>query len=683
MYLDERSNLILKEVVANPDISNKDLENKFQLSRRQISYSFTKINDWLKGKNYPVISRTNGGKFIVNPVLIGLFAEKRDDSSSATYIPSEKERAEFIILMLLSGEEELSLVHFSSALQVSKNTILRDMKLSHTIVSEYKLEIVYSRMNGYEVSGSEWDKRRLFIDVLRKVFEIYKGETYIQKLANISVADIEKLKLQMEEVENKLHLKFIDERIKILPYIIAALLKRMKKGNLITGSYQIDYDELSDTKEFEAAEILIQGIKDIPKEERLFITLQLLTSNVLSSQVLTETELPQLKESLKSSLELFEKKACILFKEKKALLERLVLHMKPAYYRIKYSLTTNYSILDKVSEEFEAIHFIVKDSIRPFEDYIGSPVPESEIMFITIFIGGHLINSGETISFKKRAVVVCPNGVSISRLMENTLRDLFPEFYFYEAFSIREFERQTELEFDIVFSPVALQTEKHLFIVDQFISDFEKTQLRQRVMQAIFGLNSSVVKIDQLLSVIDKHAKIENKIALEKALQDYFSFQFSGEMKQKKDYGLTDFIIPETVILEESVEIWQDALSIASQPLLDRGNITENYVETMKTQYSEMTPNIVLRLNIAIPHARPIDGVNKVGMSLLRIKDGLTFKDQEKVHFIVVIAAIDKHQHLNALLQLMKLAEMNDVLEEMLHAPNSNELVNLVANSIK
>ncbi|MDT8860841.1 BglG family transcription antiterminator [Alkalihalobacillus sp. MEB130] len=683
MYLDERSNLILKEVVANPDISNKDLENKFQLSRRQISYSFTKINDWLKEKNYPVISRTNGGKFIVNSVLIDLFAEKTNDSSSATYIPSEKERAEFIILMLLSGEEELSLVHFSSALQVSKNTILRDMKLSHTIVSEYKLEIVYSRMHGYEVSGSEWDKRRLFIDVLRKVYEIYKGESYIQKLANISVADIEKLKTQMEEVENRLNLKFIDERIKILPYIIAALLKRIKKGNLLTGSYHIDYDELSDTKEFEAAEILIQDIKDIPKEERLFITLQLLTSNVLSSQFLTETELPQLKESLKSSLELFEKKACILFKEKEALLERLVLHMKPAYYRIKYSLTTNYSILEKVSEEFEAIHFIVKDSIKPFEDYIGSPVPESEIMFITIFIGGHLINSGETISFKKRAAVVCPNGVSISRLMENTLRDLFPEFYFYEAFSIREFERQTDLEFDIVFSPVALQTEKHLFIVDQFISDFEKTQLRQRVMQAIFGLNSSVVKIDQLLSVIDKHAKIENKIALEKALQDYFSIQFSGESKQKKDYGLTDFIIPETVILEESVENWQDALSIASQPLLDRGNITETYVEAMKSQYSEMTPNIVLRLNIAIPHARPIDGVNKVGMSILRIKDGLTFKDQEKVHFVVVIAAIDKNQHLNALLQLMKLAEMNDVLEEMLHAPNSNELVNLVANSVK
>ncbi|KHF41410.1 BglG family transcription antiterminator [Halalkalibacter okhensis] len=682
MYLDERSNLILKEVVGNPDISNKQLENKFQLSRRQISYSFTKINDWLKEKNYPVISRTNGGKFIVSSVLIDLFAEKTNSDSSMTkYIPSEKERAEFILLMLLSSEEELSLVHFSSALQVSKNTILRDMKLSQSIVSEYKLEIVYSRMHGYEVAGSEWDKRRLLIDVLRKIFDIYKGENYIQKFAQISVDEIDRLKMQMEEVERRLNLTFIDERIRILPYIIAALLKRIKKGNLLKGSYHIDYDELSDTKEFEAAEILVQDLESIPKEERLFITLQLLTSNVLTSQFLTKSELPQLKNSLKASLELFEKKACILFKEKEALLERLVLHMKPAYYRIKYSLTTNYSILEKVSEEFEAIHFIVKDSIKPFEEYIGSPVPESEIMFITIFIGGHLINSGETISFKKKAVVVCPNGVSISRLMENTLRDLFPEFYFYQAFSIREFDRRTDLDFDIVFSPVPVQTDKHLFIVDQFISDFEKTQLRQRVMQAIFGLNSSVVKIDQLLNVIEKHAKIEEKVALEKALQDYFSFQFKSEEKQKKENNLTDFIIPETILLKDSVESWEEAVSIASKPLLERGNITENYVKAMKIQYSEMTPNIVLRLNIAIPHARPDDGVEKVGMSLLRIKEGLAFQDQ-KIHFVVVIAAVDKNQHLHALLQLMKIAEMNKVLAEMTEAPNARELYNLIAASV-
>ncbi|NER44126.1 BglG family transcription antiterminator [Bacillus megaterium NBRC 15308 = ATCC 14581] len=662
MHLDERSNLILKRVVSNPGISNAELERKYHLSRRQISYSFTKINDWLKSNNYPKIQRTNGGKFIIDPLLMELFAEKVEHSAGS-YIPSEKKRAQLVLLMLLGSEEELSLLHFSSSLSVSKNTVLRDMKYTQKIVNGYHLEIIYSRMHGYDIVGSEWNKRKLLIEVLRTVYDMYQGETYIQAYTGISREEIQRLKEQMEKVEKRLALQFIDQKIKLLPYTIAILLKRIKKGNLIKDSYHIDYEELSDTKEFEAAEILIEDAACIPKEERLFITLQLLTSNVLSSQFLREEETLELKSSLKNSLALFEKKACITFKEKEKLLQKLVLHMKPAYYRIKYQLTTNYSIIEKVSEEFEAIHYIVKDSLKPFETYIGCSIPESEVMFITVFIGGHLINSGETIQLKKRAVVVCPNGVSISHLMEHTLRDLFPEFYFYEALSIREFE-QSKAEFDMVFSPVTVQTSKHLFIVEQFISDFQKLQLRQRVIQTIFGLNTSVVNIEQLISVIEKYAKVEQKSQLQKALQDYFSLQILNETSENQEYSLADLITPETIVLRDQVESWKEAISIAAAPLLHKGVITEAYIDKMQEQYPSMSPHIVLRLNVAIPHASPEDGVQAVGMSLLKLKEGLLCGEQ-KVHFIVVIAAIDKKKHLNAMLQLMKLAEMNGVINEM------------------
>ncbi|MDR7202613.1 transcriptional antiterminator/mannitol/fructose-specific phosphotransferase system IIA component (Ntr-type) [Priestia megaterium] len=662
MHLDERSNLILKRVVSNPGISNTELERKYHLSRRQISYSFTKINDWLKSNNYPKIQRTNGGKFIIDPLLMELFAEKVEHSAGS-YIPSEKERAQLVLLMLLSSEEELSLLHFSSSLSVSKNTVLRDMKYTQKIVNGYHLEIVYSRMYGYDIVGSEWNKRKLLIEVLRTVYDMYQGETYIQAYTGTSREEIQRLKEQMEKVEKRLALQFIDQKIKLLPYTIAILLKRIKKGNLIKDSYHIDYEELSDTKEFEAAEILIEDAACIPKEERLFITLQLLTSNVLSSQFLREEETLELKSSLKNSLALFEKKACITFKEKEKLLQKLVLHMKPAYYRIKYQLTTNYSIIEKVSEEFEAIHYIVKDSLKPFETYIGCSIPESEVMFITVFIGGHLINSGETIQLKKRAVVVCPNGVSISHLMEHTLRDLFPEFYFYEALSIREFE-QSKAEFDMVFSPVSVQTSKHLFIVEQFITDFQKLQLRQRVIQTIFGLNTSVVNIEQLISVIEKYSKVDQKSQLQKALQDYFSLQVLNETSKNQEYSLADLITPETIVLRDQVESWKEAISIAAAPLLHKGIITEAYIDKMQEQYPSMSPHIVLRLNVAIPHASPEDGVQAVGMSLLKLKEGLLCGEQ-KVHFIVVIAAIDKKKHLNAMLQLMKLAEMNGVINEM------------------
>ncbi|MCM3411727.1 BglG family transcription antiterminator [Metabacillus litoralis] len=676
MYLDERSNLLLKAVLSNPEVTNTELENRLNLTRRQISYSFSKINDWLEQNNYPVIKRTNGGRFIVSPLLFDLFTEEEEDTTSARYIPSEKERVQLIILMLLSSEEELSLIHFSIALEVSKNTALRDIKAAQRFVNDYQLEIVYSRKYGYDIIGNEWDKRKLLIGTLRDVFDIYKGELYIQQFGEISSREIRHLKTKIEEVERLLHLKFIDERIKLLPYIIAVLLKRIKKGQIISDAYHIDHEALSDTKEYEAAQILIQDSPAIPKQERMFITLQLLTSNVFSTQFLTDRELPQLRKSLEDSLELFEYKAAITLKNREALLNRLIMHMKPAYYRIKYQLTTNYAMLEKVSDEFDAIHYIVKDAIRPFREYIDCDIPESEIMYITILIGGHLLNSGETIPVKKKAIVVCPNGVSISQLMEHTLRDLFPEFYFYQAFSIREFE-QLDLEFDLVFSPVPLQTNKHLFIVNQFISEFEKTQLRQRVMQGVFGLNTSVVNIDQIISIVEKYAKIEEKQSLEKALQDYFSLQLTKEVKVKKDYILSDFITPEMMVTKQSVNSWEEAIEIASQPLLQNGAIQETYITTMKERYPTLLPHISLRMNIAIPHAKPEEGANSVGMSLLKIKDGIQ-TENGKLHLVVVIAAVDKKQHLNALLQLIKLAEMDDVVQKMIELDSKEDMFNLI-----
>ncbi|MFD0828895.1 BglG family transcription antiterminator [Neobacillus sp. M.A.Huq-85] len=682
MYLDERSNTLLKEVIGNPEISNARLEKKYQLSRRQISYSFNKINDWLEEKNYPSIKRTNSGKFIVNPILIELFGDKVEPSQKK-YIPSEKERAQLILLMILSSEEELSLVHFTSEIEVSKNTILRDLKIAQGMVSHYDLEIVYSRINGYDLAGSEWDKRKLLVDVLQSVFNMYNGDWYIDEFIGIPEEKIKKLKQQMEEIENTLHLKFSDDRLKLLPYVIAILLGRIGKNKLIADHYHIDYEELSDTKEYEAAEILIQDGIDVPKAERLFLTLQLLTSNVLKSEFLTKNELPQFIQALNDSLSLFEKKACVVLKDKNALLERLVLHMKPAYYRIKYHLTTNYTMIEKVSDEFEAIHFIVKDSVKPLEEYIGAPIPESEIMFLTIFLGGHLINIGERIQKKKRAVVVCPNGVSISKLMENTLKGLFPEIYFYDALSVREFEASNKDDIDLVFSPVPLQSDKQLFLVDRFITDFEKVQLRQRVMKELFGLNASVISVDHIVSIVEKYAKIEEKQSLVNALQNYFSNQEITPVEQKNGYLLSDLLTPETIVVREQVHSWHDAIKIASEPLLNKGVVTEQYVDTMLNQYPTMSPHIVLRRNIAIPHASPEDGVNTIGMSLLKIKDGLVFENNRKVHFVVVIAAVDKSQHFQALMQLMKLASTESDIQRMIEMKSEAEMYDLIQSYSK
>ena len=52
---------LITEMVNNPNVKGKELEQKFNISRRQLGYRIQKINDWLIEQDYPEIERTSQG----------------------------------------------------------------------------------------------------------------------------------------------------------------------------------------------------------------------------------------------------------------------------------------------------------------------------------------------------------------------------------------------------------------------------------------------------------------------------------------------------------------------------------------------------------------------------------------------------------------------------------------------
>ena len=76
-------------------------------------------------------------------------------------------------------------------------------------------------------------------------------------------------------------------------------------------------------------------------------------------------------------------------------------------------------------------------------------IRDSEIAYLTILIGGSLRRQDEEIEQKVKAVVVCTQGTSISQLMLQELRSVFPEFIFLDALSLRDFN-QYELDLSLI-----------------------------------------------------------------------------------------------------------------------------------------------------------------------------------------------------------------------------------------
>ncbi|RSL30552.1 PRD domain-containing protein [Salibacterium salarium] len=671
MQLDQRSSDLLNEIIKKPGLKSKDLESKYVLNRRQLKYSFDKINDWLKTKNLPKIERTKQGLFIVDPIVSSALLDE-DQEYSDDNILSEREREDLLIFLLLSKQEEFSLVHFTSTLDVSKNTVLSDLRKVQERLTAYQLEITYTRREGYELSGKEFSVRKLLINTVHRIMERANGMWRILEMGELDKSDIQTFHDKIQNIEQTLQLKFTDEKIETMPYVLSLLLRRMKQSRFIDPFY-IHYEELMDTKEWKATEEILENQPDVPMEERLFITLHLLTANVYWAEDLTEESIPELLNTLQEVLHQFEKRSCIYLHNKEQLLHRLLLHVKPAYYRVKYKLTEMNEWHHTVSEEFQELHHLVKQSTGPLRELIGEVIPDSETAYLTMLIGGWLTKQGDSIHHKTKALVVCPHGVSVSRLLLGELKELFPELVFLDALSVRDF-RKYDLEYDVVFSPVFVHTEAKLFIVSKILNPSEKQRLRQQVMSELHGYTPEHLSVDYILEIIHKHVDISQSEALAQELDRYLHKDvrpIAPDPSIDRKPHLYEIVTQDRMTLLPEAQSWEEALRKASDPLLLDDSITENYVNEMLTQTD---PYIVLGNNVAIPHANPEKGVKNLAISFLRLKESIDFDTNHEVQFIFIIAALDKHHHLQALRQIMKLSQHPEDIKAIEQASTKQDI---------
>lgn len=666
MNLEERTNQIFVELVNNPQIASKALCEKFDLTRGQLNYALKKINDSLVDEKLSEIKRTKNGHFLIANEILSNFkgGDEQLGEPTESYVFSGKERAAIIELMLLSKEEYLSLNHFIDELKVSRNTVLRDLKEVDQELQQHELALKYTRQKGYFIQGDEWNKRNVLSDLLNNLAVMYNGINVIIQFANIDPQQIETFRKRVELVEEELEVQFTDERLRTLPLLIILMIRRAQKGKLISYSFKVNYRELADTKEYLAADRVIWDVDGLSENERVYVTMLLLTTNLSHGDILSVKEINKMKEALEKVIANFERIAGVNLEEKEKLLERLLVHMRPAYYRIKYhlNLQTRFYQENKDANLF-SLFYLVKEASGPLETYFGQSVPDAELFFISLFIGSHIVESTEIVhpENRKRAIIVCPNGISIAALLENTLKNLLPEIDFVLSMSAREFYR-TDYDVDFIFSAVPLKTEKKVFVVNNFLSDQEKRQLRERVLRSTAIIQTEIVTPEKILAVVKKHAQVVDETSLYEELLSLFTPKESIILEKKRPH-LIDLLKGETIQIFEDKVSWPEVLDALARPLERQQVITTDYIKALKKEMPILPAYTVLRHKIALPHTVAEAGAIGVGISLGLVKKGIITEDGRKIHTVILLGSNDKEEHLDLIFEMMSLAGADELAQ--------------------
>ncbi|MGV2488143.1 UNVERIFIED_CONTAM: transcription antiterminator, partial [Bacillus mycoides] len=382
---------------------------------------------------------------------------------------------------------------------------------------------------------------------------------------------------------------------------------------------------------------------DFPIDEIYYITTHLLGAKVNAQQKdFEKSEIDGIHSMVGYMIKDFQHYACVIFQDFKGLASDLYLHMKPAYYRVKYGIEIENPLLYTIQQNYEEVYTLTKKVIHHFEEYVGKIISDDEMAYITMHFGAWMRKEGIVPSPRKTALLVCPNGIGTSRMLQYQLEQVFSSVDILKAISKREYESNT-FDVDCIITTTELEKGKiPIFMVNPILTDSEKASLLRKVNVALYGENQND-SVDMMMGIIQKYTDILDEKSLKNELREFMSGPVHIDKEEKYKPMLNELLTREFIELENHVETWEEAIRVASEPLLQSGHISEEYISEMIANVKKLGPYIVIAPKIAIPHARPEAGVKKLGMSLLQLKEGVLFSEKQEhaVNLIIVLAAID------------------------------------------
>lgn len=658
-----------------------ELENLSNSSRRTILSDILRINEALSHLLLPTIRIEND--LIRVPAISSGELLGHVDISSRSYI-FQHERLDMIILYLLLYPDYISNYHLQDLLRMSKNSVVADLKDIRELLKNQSISLQYTRSEGYYLEGTGSRLRQLLERTIEKLMRLESGRfilDYVLKECRIATKDAA-IFSQIRMLSEKYQLTFIFENVKIVS-LVMAVLNEVE----IEGDYQVKQEDYRNIKATALLKLVEELEEEYPRlaKERDYILSRLagcLQGNLdLNPDPTVVQIMDEIIKQVKANTGL-EFPIGIPFRK------NLYAHLYPSYYRLLFNISLQNPLTHQIKREYRSLYELIRRSLKPLEEMTGKPLSSDEIAYFTIHFGGYLQAKVKRREAKDlRAMIVCPNGVSTSLILQSELEKIFPRMEF-QSISRSHFKTVDNMERDdvqVIFSTTHIESQDKVFLVKPLMTSIEKILLKRRVYEYLHLEKEDVVSIDELMGIVAKYTTIKNEEGLKNELIHYLFAQNNQQLLGGD--SLTDLLKEELIQQVDSVSTWQDAVGLAAQPLLAYGYIEESYIQAMIASINETGPYIVLAPKVAVPHASPDAGVHQLGISLLQVKEPVDFSedddDDKKVQLIFVLAAVDSTAHLRALQELALILDDEEAIDSLVAASDPREILAIIEKIIE
>ncbi|MEH7309003.1 BglG family transcription antiterminator [Neobacillus drentensis] len=675
-------------LTVNAYLTFEDLSKEFYISERTLRNELVLINQYLAENNYPIVTsaRGKGLKFgLSDQERAKLLAQVGDDREKDYYRPNERFLA--LLLDIVDTRKTTVLYEMEEKLQVSKSTLDEDMRKLRQFLKDYAIHVVSLPKQGIVLQGDERSIRSMLYDVMNSMTVIdhllgYKdpeavisyAEKFVLEYLNTSVLEV--IGEYFDEVlsSSRVEINYVYRNQIIL--FLAVWVRRIHEGSTVS--------ELTRVRA-EIKEGLIRSFVDsICMEFCLYPSLNEIKYITFTIESFNPKDMNNSFDWVTAQLlaiqliEHVEKVTGIPFSRgEEDLYEGLYKHITGLLSRAKNDLQVFNPLKDTIKESSAEIYQAVSCFSKQIEEYTKKPLSEDEKGFLTIYFSTSESRMKQEERYVYQAVVLCNHGISTGKLLAANLKEQF-NIEIVAVLSSNELDFINKLDVDLIFTTIPIEyPKKPVLLLNPILRESDKKEieaflLRNKEKRRTISEKLDATKLfqDVLSLIVDSGGKVTQDHY--KKVEETFKEHYLKINTREIQPMLQDILKNSNILLNEECNDWKEAITKVGQILESEEVIEKRYIDAMIKSVEEFGAYIVVGKHLALAHARPEDGVNKLGISVMTLKEPVNFgnPDNDPVKIVFCLAAVDSYSHLNVMKNLIELINDEEKLEKLISATN-------------
>lgn len=514
----------------------------------------------------------------------------RGQSLDSAVQPDDRRKQVIGKLLKLKSGQTTTLAQLADSLYLSAPTIGGLLREVSPWFEERSLKIASIRSKGVCLVGDEYNFRIAIKDYIIELMPEVMEALLASYAPGIDISRIRRIVL---EAENAWRVELADTSFKMVWIMACLSMARRRLGDKAVFSTR--EENIEHYNEYSFAESIYQRIEQayeikISDDDTVLLAVLLLSARKLKNfSSIQDTDYARqydrdLGKFVRLVIETIDSVLDIDLSEDQLLYESLLLHMRSAIFRMKYSTAVGDNISKYVKSEYKQTFLATWSTSNLFEEYYDVQVTEDELAGIALYIQAAIIRrkKGKPLT----ALLISEGGMAASQLNIERLKYSISEITEIRAVSYHDFKLRQYQDVDVIINTSGNE-----------IGDDRGVSVGERLNDQ--GIEAIRQKVNQIFYFCKKP-----------------EFHFNNLCHQLFEVDL--------FLLRPKVRDKDQLITMMVKKLEDKGDVTPAYLQSVFDRERATTTSI--GRGIAIPHGNMAE-VNESRIVVAILEEPIVWHD--------------------------------------------------------